>query len=119
MFIKVKGFLYVSQFKLDLSQVFCPDPHGGYDRGAIFAPFSICQDNILRAFYPTRAALPRRGGMLEKRKRNQHHNFGIKEHDISYFGATNEIGLTMFTDVFPFPFNLAPLKFFSGTPAYA
>ena len=52
------------------------------------------------------------GGIQEKRKRNQHHNFGIKEPDISYLDATNEISLTMFSDFFPFPVNLAPLKFF-------
>ena len=39
----------------------------------------------------SRTALPRRSGIQEKRKRNLHHNYGIKEHDISYFGAKREI----------------------------
>ena len=85
----------------------------GEGEGSIGAPyFSICQDDILRACFTKRALLPRRGGIQEKRKRNQHHNTGIKEHDISYLDATNEISLTMFSDISPFPANLAPLKCF-------
>ena len=58
-------FIKVSYTFLDSNSIchkcFCPGPHGGGGGGeilgAIFTSFSICQDDILRAFSPTRTAL--------------------------------------------------------------
>ena len=84
-----KGFLYM--FLQAISNSICykcsavalmGGGGGGIDRGAIFTFFfPICQDNI-RSFLPIREALPRRGRIQEKRRRNQHHNYCIMEHDI-------------------------------------
>ena len=56
--------------------------------------FSICQDDITSSF-PTRTALPRRGRIRKKCKRNQ----GTRHF---LFRCQNEISLTMFIDFFSF-----------------
>ena len=47
----------------------------GDDIGFMFTSFSIWQDDITSS---TKAALPRRGGIQEKRKRNQYWNYGTR-----------------------------------------
>ena len=92
-----KGFLYVSPFKLDLSQVFFPGHHGG--GGVIRAPYLLLFFHLSRqksrVFFSTREALPGCGGIQEKRKRCQHHYYGIMEHNISYLDAKIEISCSL------------------------
>ena len=89
---------------------------GGVIRAPYLLLFLFVKTIYYELFSPTRAALPRRGVIQEKRQRNQHNNFGIKEHDISYLDATNEISLTMFSN---FSLSLSiwrPWSFFSLEP---
>ena len=92
---------------------FAPVLGGGVILGAIFTSFLYLSRRYITSFFLQGQLC---GVIQEKRKRNQHHHFEIKEPDISYLDATNEISLTMFSDFSPFPVNLAPLTFFLWNP---
>ena len=93
-------FRFLKRFAIETRFITCVLPwpsRGGGWRGAIFTSFSIRQDDITSSF-SYKAALLSCGGIQEKRKKRnktKHHNYAIKEHNISYLDNKNEVTLTM------------------------
>ena len=135
------GFLNVSPFKLDLTCVLPQTSRGGMKEAPDLLLFHLsrrCHElfptrrhcwgvvdyrrNVKTKTKQKRKKERKKKRKEEKRKRikQRNHNYGIKEHNISYLDTNNEISLKMFIVFISFRRQFgAPEVFFPFAPACA